>query len=122
MATTKNATPRTTSGCWPKTHTAQQAIKHLLQTETLCDLIGITPDEWRMLLFEAGCRWAEAKHADNPTWAALQLQSPEWGYWAAWMQDWLEHDQMLLQSAFMTDVADYCALKEAYLKSTDIIW
>ncbi len=124
MPTTKQQTnvSRAVFGAWPKSHTAQQAMKHLLQTEALCHMIGITIDQWRMLLFEAGCRWAEAKHADNPEWAAIQLQSAEWGYWAVWMQDWLENDAKLLQKAFMTSAEDYCALKEEHLKKTDIIW
>lgn len=79
----------------PNSHTQQAARATRSAIADICRRAGISRDEYTALLFETGCRWAEA----NVFPASLRrayLTDEARGYWAWWIGVYTDDDRELL--------------------------
>lgn len=104
-----------TSYTKPNSYAQQCAQKALDSTTAICKAAGISSDEWLHIMFEVGCQFAE-KETSNAADALELMTNPSYGFWAAFITDYIADDEWLLNMSAGHPIRQYQILKDDYLK------
>lgn len=101
----------------PNSYSQQSAKQYCDVVTELCDLLGISFDEWRALMFEAGYQWAIANAPDHSI-AMTWLTDPNMGFWNEFLVDYINDDNQIMNIAIdeqaPIDIAQYLDYKAIY--------
>lgn len=95
-------------------HTQRRADRFRGTIEEICHRAGISRDEWDMLFFETGCRWAEQQYYNSPALALSMLTNPARGFWGYFLCTYIEDDEQLIAKRIPLDNGQYETIKSQF--------
>lgn len=98
----------------PNSHTQQQARKHVSVVEEVCQKAGIDMDTWLGIMFESGCQYMEMI-SDDEAFVRKELQDAKYGFWAWWMNFWINDDAKILDYGLRLSGGAYAQRKHILL-------